>query len=127
VNSLRKLTELPLDVKQYSENILEKVLGSVGETSGGWIIYPVMLGIGFIGGLHQVGIGFFMIAALRHLMNMDLVRINMHKAAVFFIYTIPAMVVFGLGRPLYCCHSRIIRFISSGNISSCLFGRRRQS
>ena len=68
----------------------------VGETSGGWLIYPVMLGIGFIGGLHQVGIGFFMIAALRHLMNMDLVRINMHKAAVFFIYTIPAMVVFGV-------------------------------
>ena len=65
-----------------------------GETSGGWLIYPVMLGIGFIGGLHQVGIGFFMIAALRHLMNMDLVRINMHKAAVFFIYTIPAMAVF---------------------------------
>jgi uncharacterized membrane protein YfcA len=66
----------------------------VGESSGGWAIYPVMLGIGFIGGLHQVGIGFFMIAALRHLMNMDLVRINMHKAAVFFIYTIPAMIVF---------------------------------
>jgi uncharacterized membrane protein YfcA len=67
-----------------------------GELSGGWLIYPVMLGIGFIGGLHQVGIGFFMIAALRHLMNMDLVRINMHKAAVFFIYTIPAMVVFAM-------------------------------
>jgi uncharacterized membrane protein YfcA len=67
-----------------------------GESSGGWLIYPVMLGIGFIGGLHQVGIGFFMIAALRHLMNMDLVRINMHKAAVFFIYTVPAMVVFGV-------------------------------
>src|SRR5512133_3415219 len=65
-----------------------------GETSGGWLIYPVMLGIGFIGGLHQVGIGFFMIAALRHLMNMDLVRINMHKAAVFFIYSLPAMAVF---------------------------------
>ena len=28
-------------------------------------------------------------------MHMDLVRINMHKAAVFFIYTIPTMVVFG--------------------------------
>ena len=66
-----------------------------GESSGGWLIYPVMFGIGFIGGLHQVGIGFFMIAALRHLMHMDLVRINMHKAAVFFIYTIPTMVVFG--------------------------------
>jgi uncharacterized membrane protein YfcA len=67
-----------------------------GESSGGWRIYPVRLGIGFLGGLHQVGIGFFMIAALRHLMNMDLVRINMHKAAVFFIYTIPAMAVFAL-------------------------------
>lgn len=66
-----------------------------GESRGGWLIYPVMFGIGIIGGLHQVGIGFFMIAALRHLMNMDLVRINMHKAAVFFIYTIPVMVVFG--------------------------------
>jgi uncharacterized membrane protein YfcA len=61
-----------------------------------WLIYPIMLGIGFIGGLHQVGIGFFMITALRHLMKMDLVRINMHKAAVFFIYTIPAILVFGL-------------------------------
>jgi len=71
-----------------------KRVNRTGETSGGWLIYPVMLVIGFIGGLHQVGIGFFMIAALRHLMNMDLVRINMHKAAVFFIYTIPAMVIF---------------------------------
>jgi uncharacterized protein len=61
----------------------------------GWLIYPVMLGIGFIGGLHQVGIGFFMIAALRHLLGLDLVRINMHKAAVFFIYSVPAMIVFG--------------------------------
>jgi hypothetical protein len=62
----------------------------------GWLIYPVMLGIGFIGGLHQVGIGFFMIAALRHLMGLDLVTINMHKAAVFFIYSIPAMIVFSV-------------------------------
>lgn len=60
----------------------------------GWLIYPAMLGIGFIGGLHQVGIGFFMIAALRHLMGLDLVTINMHKAAVFFIYSLPAMAVF---------------------------------
>lgn len=65
-----------------------------GNRRHGWLIYPVMVGIGFIGGLHQVGIGFFMIAALRHLMGLDLVRINMHKAAVFFIYSVPAMVVF---------------------------------
>jgi len=65
-----------------------------GKRKHGWLIYPVMLGIGFIGGLHQVGIGFFMIAALRHLMGLDLVTINMHKSAVFFIYSIPAMIVF---------------------------------
>ncbi len=59
-----------------------------------WLIYPAMLTIGFVGGFHQVGIGFLMIGALSHMMGMDLVRINMHKAAVFFIYTIPAMVVF---------------------------------
>src|SRR3989339_1214526 len=76
--------------------LFPKSANRIGETSGGWLIYPVMLVIGFIGGLHQVGIGFFMIAALRHLMNMDLVRINMHKAAVFFIYTIPAMAVFAM-------------------------------
>jgi len=35
-----------------------------------------------------------MIGALSHIMKMDLVRINMHKASVFFIYTIPALMVF---------------------------------
>ena len=60
----------------------------------GWLIYPTMMGIGFIGGFHQVGIGFLMIGALSHILKMDLVRINMHKASVFFIYTIPAMIVF---------------------------------
>lgn len=60
----------------------------------GWLIYPTMLLIGFVGGFHQVGIGFLMIGALRHILKMDLVRINMHKASVFFLYTIPAMAVF---------------------------------
>jgi uncharacterized membrane protein YfcA len=59
-----------------------------------WLIYPVMLAIGFVGGFHQVGIGFLMIGALSHIMKMDLVRINMHKAFVFFLYTIPTMIVF---------------------------------
>ena len=62
----------------------------------GWLIYPTMLGIGFIGGFHQVGIGFLMIGALSHILKMDLVRINMHKASVFFIYTFPALLVFAL-------------------------------
>ncbi len=71
-----------------------KAAGAPGRRLPQWLIYPAMLVIGFIGGFHQVGIGFLMIGALRHIMDMDLVRINMHKAAVFFIYTIPAMIVF---------------------------------
>lgn len=68
--------------------------GQATEAVHGWLIYPIMLVIGFIGGFHQVGIGFLMIGALSHVMKMDLVRINMHKASVFFIYTIPALMVF---------------------------------
>jgi len=68
--------------------------GQATEAAHGWLIYPIMLIIGFIGGFHQVGIGFLMIGALSHVMKMDLVRINMHKASVFFIYTIPALMVF---------------------------------
>lgn len=60
----------------------------------GWLVYPAMMGIGFVGGFHQVGIGFLMIGALSHILKMDLVRINMHKASVFFIYTVPALIVF---------------------------------
>ncbi len=59
-----------------------------------WLIYPSMMAIGFIGGFHQVGIGFLMIGALSHILKMDLVHINMHKASVFFIYTIPAIIIF---------------------------------
>jgi uncharacterized protein len=65
-----------------------------GNPAHGWLIYPAMMVIGFIGGFHQVGIGFLMIGALSHILKMDLVHINMHKASVFFIYTIPAMMVF---------------------------------
>ena len=68
--------------------------GQATKSAHGWLIYPIMLIIGFIGGFHQVGIGFLMIGALSHVMKMDLVRINMHKASVFFIYTIPALMVF---------------------------------
>ena len=70
------------------------IVTQTAKPSHGWLIYPTMMGIGFIGGFHQVGIGFLMIGALSHILKMDLVRINMHKASVFFIYTFPALMVF---------------------------------
>jgi len=59
-----------------------------------WLIYPVMLGIGFYGGFIQVGVGFIFMAALYHILRLNLVPVNMHKVFIVFIYTIPALGVF---------------------------------
>ncbi len=59
-----------------------------------WLIYPVMVAIGFYGGFIQLGVGFVFIAALYHLMKLDLIRTNMHKVFIIFIYTIPAFLIF---------------------------------
>lgn len=59
-----------------------------------WLIYPVMLAIGFYGGFMQVGVGFVFMASLYHLMRLDLIRVNMHKVFIIFVYTIPAFLVF---------------------------------
>ena len=60
------------------------------------MIYPAMFLIGFYGGFIQVGIGFLLMGALRHLLNLDLVRVNMHKVFIVFVYTIPILIIFGL-------------------------------
>ncbi|MBK9098259.1 MAG: sulfite exporter TauE/SafE family protein [bacterium] len=53
-----------------------------------------MAGIGFYGGFIQVGVGFLLMAALKYLMKLNLVLVNMHKVFIVFIYTIPALIVF---------------------------------
>ena len=60
------------------------------------LVYPAMFGIGFYGGFVQAGVGFIIMAALRHLMGLDLVRVNMHKVFIVLIYTVPILFVFGL-------------------------------
>jgi hypothetical protein len=59
-----------------------------------WLIYPVMFAIGFYGGFIQVGVGFLIMAALYHLLRMDLIRVNMHKVFITMIYTVPALLIF---------------------------------
>ncbi len=65
---------------------------SDGKTS--WLIYPVMVAIGFYGGFIQLGVGFVFMASLFHLMRLDIIRTNMHKVFITFIYTIPAFLIF---------------------------------
>jgi uncharacterized membrane protein YfcA len=58
------------------------------------LIYLAMFAIGFYGGFIQVGVGFLFMASLYHLLKLDLIRVNMHKVFIIFIYTIPALIVF---------------------------------
>ena len=59
-----------------------------------WLLYPALFGIGFYGGFIQVGVGFIIMAVLLHVMKLDLVRVNMHKVFIVFVYTIPAILIF---------------------------------
>ena len=53
-----------------------------------------LLGIGFYGGFLQIGVGFLFMAALFHLLRVDLITVNMHKVFIILIYTLPALVIF---------------------------------
>ena len=66
------------------------------ESSRSWFIYPALFCIGFYGGFLQVGVGFLFMAALYHLLRVNLVFVNMHKVFIILIYTIPALAVFSL-------------------------------
>jgi len=61
-----------------------------------WLLYPALFGIGFYGGFIQVGVGFIIMALLLHIMKLDLVRVNMHKVFIVFVYTVPSITIFML-------------------------------
>ncbi|MBN1560705.1 sulfite exporter TauE/SafE family protein [candidate division KSB1 bacterium] len=61
-----------------------------------WLIYPALLAIGFYGGFIQAGVGFFLMAAFTHILHYNLVKVNMVKVFIVFIYTIPALLIFML-------------------------------
>jgi len=67
-----------------------------GNTPKNWLIYPALICIGFYGGFLQVGVGFLFMAALYHLLHLSLVKVNMHKVFIIFVYTIPALLVFSI-------------------------------
>jgi len=74
--------------RSYKKDVLE--------SSRSWFIYPTLFVIGFYGGFLQVGVGFLLMAALYHLLRVNLVFVNMHKVFIILIYTIPALAVFSL-------------------------------
>lgn len=59
-----------------------------------WLVYPAMLLTGFYGGFLQAGVGLILMAMLHYLMRLDILTVNMHKAFIVFIFSIPAMLIF---------------------------------
>lgn len=59
-----------------------------------WKVVLSMLLIGFYGGFLQVGVGFIIMALLHNLLKLDLIRVNMHKVFIVFVFTIPALLIF---------------------------------
>ena len=59
-----------------------------------WQTYTAMIFVGFYGGFIQVGVGFILMAALKYLMKLNLVYINMHKVFIVLVYTLPALLIF---------------------------------
>lgn len=59
-----------------------------------WKIILSMIAVGFYGAFIQVGVGFLLMAAFQYLMRLDLIRVNMHKVFVVFVFTIPALIIF---------------------------------
>ena len=74
--------------------IPQKQTNSTGKTKISLSTTVSMFGIGFYGGFIQVGVGFLIMASLKYLMKLNLVRVNMHKVFVVLIYTIPALIIF---------------------------------
>lgn len=59
-----------------------------------WKVILSMIVIGFYGGFLQVGVGFIIMALLHNILKLDLIRVNMHKVFIVFIFTVPALLVF---------------------------------
>ncbi len=68
--------------------------GAENDSYRHWMVYPALFAIGFYGGFIQVGVGFLLMAALFHLLRLDLLFVNMHKVFIVLIYTIPALGIF---------------------------------
>ena len=75
----------------------KKISGSLPNSARSrWLVYPALFGIGFYGGFIQAGVGFLIMAALMHILHLNLVKVNMYKVFIIFIYTMPAILIFAL-------------------------------
>ncbi len=68
--------------------------GAEGPRLGAARLWPVMLAIGFYGGLIQAGVGYLFLALLTFVLRLSLLDANILKVAVVFAYTPIALAFF---------------------------------
>jgi uncharacterized membrane protein YfcA len=95
----------------FPQSNRKMVAGPSHPVSSLWL-YGVMFAIGFYGGLIQAGVGFLLMAAFYHLLQADLIHVNMHKVFVVFVFTLPAIVIFILTDNISWSHALVL---SAGN------------
>lgn len=59
-----------------------------------WLTHLLMIGVGFYGGLIQVGIGFIIMPILHRVMGLDLLRVNLHKVFLILPFTALSLAIF---------------------------------
>lgn len=59
-----------------------------------WLTHILMIGVGFYGGLIQIGIGFMIMPILHRVMGLDLLRVNMHKVFLILPFTVLSLAIF---------------------------------
>ncbi|MFK8029779.1 MAG: sulfite exporter TauE/SafE family protein [Gammaproteobacteria bacterium] len=62
--------------------------------------HALMVGVGFYGGFIQIGVGFLLIGVLANVLNLDLVRVNMHKVFIAGSFNLAALIVYAVNVPL---------------------------
>jgi uncharacterized membrane protein YfcA len=59
-----------------------------------WLTHILMIGVGFYGGLIQIGIGFMIMPILHRVMGLDLLRVNLHKVFLILPFTALSLAIF---------------------------------
>ncbi|RPI03503.1 MAG: sulfite exporter TauE/SafE family protein [Calditrichaeota bacterium] len=77
-----------------------------------WLIYPVLLFIGFYAGFIQAGVGFIFMAAFFHILKQNLVQVNKSKVFIIFFTSLPALIVFALSAKIHLTYALAL---SAGN------------
>jgi uncharacterized protein len=71
-------------------------------------IYPVMFCIGLYGGFIQAGVGFLIMASLRHILSMDLIKVNLNKNWIVLLYTLPILLIFGMTKNIHPGYAAVL-------------------